>query len=52
MYATKEYYENKISNLEYKIKEVKSFIEEMQMIKYNASSEYIMEEILKIVEDN
>ena len=53
MYATKEYYENKISYLqskEDKLNEIKKFIEQMNLISSNPSSKYVMEEITKIIE--
>ena len=53
MFATKQYYENKIAFYESKaskLDEIKSFIEDLKLIKYRPSADYVMEEITKIIE--
>ena len=55
MYATKEYYESKIAYLQErssKLDEIKSFIDDIKLIKYVPSADYVMEEITKIIEKN
>lgn len=52
MYATQEYYIGKIAYLESKankVEQIKSFIDEMKSIKYVPTSDYIFDEIMKII---